>query len=88
MVNKWHEVWKINYHNWRCDVYESSLIHAFVLLVISNEDIFFQKEKKKKRKGGEKKRKKEMKKKWKKKKIELNDRGLIRLANVMEGVMN
>ena len=62
MVNKWHEVWKINYHNWRCDVYESSLIHAFVLLVISNEDIFFQKEKKKK--GGEGKRKE--RKKWRK----------------------
>lgn len=28
------------------------------------------------------------KKKRKKKKIELNDRELIRLANVMEGVMN
>lgn len=28
------------------------------------------------------------KKKKKKKKIELNDRELIRLANVMEGVMN
>lgn len=50
MVNKWHEVWKINYGNWRCDVTS----HRWFMHILLARDLkrryIFQEEKKKKKK--------------------------------------
>lgn len=65
MVNKWHEVWKINYGNWRCDVTSHRWFMHSSRSWSQTKIYFPEREEEKKEK---KKRMKEINKEWKNKK--------------------